>query len=178
MKRLGLLPDGNAFELYQAAPAVMKMYGETAVGWNLPKKRLMNAGIYNTIEMDRALGTTDFTIFDGISWMITRKAYDGKIYAPDQAVDRQQALKISTYHGAYFLMRENVLGSLEPAKWADFAVLDRDYLTIPQDEIADVRVLMTATGGKIFHLVPSVAREIGLQPTGSQVTLGGPAAQW
>jgi len=57
-------------------------------------------------------------------------------------------------------------------------VLDRDYLTIPVDDILNIRVLMTMVGGKPVHLVPSLAREWGIQPTGAQVELGGPAAQW
>ena len=177
-KKLGMIADGNAFEIFQAAPAAFQRYGERAVSWVVPKKRLMDNGIYNTIEMDRALGSTNFTIFHGLYWMISRKSWDGKVYAADQRVDRQQALKIATYQGAYYLLRENVLGSLEPGKWADFSVLDRDYLTIPEDDIQNIKVLMTATGGKIFHLVPSLAREMGVQPTGAQITLGGPAAQW
>jgi len=93
-------------------------------------------------------------------------------------VDRASALKISTIWGAYYVMKENELGSIEPGKWADFAVLDKDYLTVPEDDIANIRVLMTVAGGKIVHLVPSLARDIGMQPAGAQVTLGGPAAQW
>jgi len=57
-------------------------------------------------------------------------------------------------------------------------VMDRDYLTVPLDEIPKLRVLMTMVGGKIAHLVPSLAREWGLQPAGAQVELGGPPAQW
>ena len=57
-------------------------------------------------------------------------------------------------------------------------VLDRDYLTVPVDDIPKLRVLLTMVGGKIVHLVPSMAREIGRQPTGAQVELGGAAAQW
>ena len=110
--------------------------------------------------------------------MLSRKGWDGKVYGPDQAVDRVAALKIATYGGAYYLLREDVLGSLEPGKWADFLVLDRDYLTIPEDDINNIQVLMTVVGGKVIHLVPSLAREFGMQPAGAQVTLGGPASQW
>jgi predicted amidohydrolase YtcJ len=110
--------------------------------------------------------------------MITRKAWDGKVYAPDQRIDRETALKISTIWGAYYVMKENVLGSLEPGKWADFAVLDKDYLTIPENEIEGIRVRMTVADGKVVPLVPSLGRELGMQPAGAQVTLGGPATQW
>ena len=58
------------------------------------------------------------------------------------------------------------MGSLEPGKFADFMVLDRDYLTIPADDIPNIRVLMTVVGGNTVHLIPSLAREIGTQAVG------------
>jgi len=152
--------------------------GERVTSWVVPKKRLVEDGVYNTFEMNRALGSTDLAIFDGISWLINRKCWDGKLYGADQAVDRETALKAATVWGAYFSLREDVLDSLEPGKWADFLVLDRDYLTISTDDIENIRILMTVLGGKTIHLVPSLAREIGMPPAGAQVTLGGPAAQW
>jgi hypothetical protein len=57
-------------------------------------------------------------------------------------------------------------------------VIDRDYLTIPEEDIGNVRVLMTMVAGKPIHLVPSLAGELGMKPAGSQVTRGGPAAEW
>ena len=176
--RLGIITSGTPFEIYLGSPAAYNLWGERAVNWEVPKKRLVTGQIYNSLELDHAIGSTDLTIMAPISWMITRKSWDGKVYAPDQRVDRATALKISTIWGAYYVMRENFLGSLEPGKWADFAVLDRDYLTVPEEEIANLRVLMTVVGGKIIHLVPSLARELNMQPAGAQVLLGGPAAQW
>lgn len=177
-KKYNFYASGNAFEIYQASPAILEIFGEGPASWVVPKKRLADAGIYSTFEMDRALGSTDFTIFSGLSWMMNRKAWDGKTYASDQGVDRQTALKIATIWGAYYLIKENTLGSLEPGKWADFIVLDKDYMTVPDQEIANLRVLMTVVGGRTIHLVPSLAKEIGIQPAGAQVTLGGPAARW
>ena len=179
LKRLGIIVSGDSFEIIQSAPAIFNIYGEKVASWVVPKKRLVEGGIYTTLEIDRGLPITDMTIFSaGITPIIDRKGWDGKVYGSDQAVDRQTALKIATIWGAYYVMRENVLGSLEPGKWADFVVLDRDYLTIPEQDIANIRVLMTAVGGKVVHLVPSLGREIGMSPAGAQVTLGGPAAQW
>ena len=177
-KRLGIVVSGNLYEIHSSSPTVFAVYGEKGTDMVVPYKRMNDAGISGTIEMDRPIGGTNVTIFDGISWMITRKAWDGKTYAQNQGVDRETALKLSTYRGAYYVMRENTLGSLEPGKWADFLVLDKDYLTIPVDDIAKLRVLMTVVGGKVIHLVPSIARELGTQPSGAQVKLGGAPAQW
>jgi predicted amidohydrolase YtcJ len=177
-KRLGIYASGNVFEIFQGSPAVFDVYGETAADWMVPKQRLSEAGLYNTLEMDRALGSTDFTIFSGLDMMVNRKSWDGRVYAPNQRVDRETALKISTIWGAYYLVREDSLGSLEAGKWADFMIIDRDYLTIAEDDIGNVRVLMTVLGGKAIHLVPSLADEFGMVATGAQVTHGGDAANW
>ena len=109
---------------------------------------------------------------------ITRRDMNGNVIAPEQRVDRETMLKVSTTWGSYYVFREDDLGSLEPGKLADLIVLDKDYLTIPVDDIPKLRVLMTMTGGKIVHLVPSMAREIGVQPMGAQVELGGLPSKW
>ena len=106
-----------------------------------------------------------------------RKAWDGKVYGINQKVNRQEGLKVATTWGASYMFKEKVLGSLEPGKYADFTVLDRDFLTIPDEEVEHIRVLMTVRGDLITHLVPSVAKENGLQPTGAMVELG-PASQY
>ncbi|MEE2822342.1 MAG: amidohydrolase family protein [Acidobacteriota bacterium] len=177
-QQLGIYASGNVFEIFQGSPAIFDIYGETAATWVVPKNRLSEANLYNTLEMDRALGSTNFTIFSGLDMMINRKSWDDKVYAPDQRVDRETALKISTIWGAYYMFKEDLLGSLESGKWADFIVVDRDYLTIPEDEIGDVKVLMTVVGGKPIHLVPSLANEFGMEATGAQVTHGGDAVNW
>ncbi|MBI4464389.1 MAG: amidohydrolase family protein, partial [Acidobacteria bacterium] len=179
LKQLGMIAGGNAFEIWDSSTEVLKYFGERAVNWVVPKKTLIDGGLYSSFEIDRAIGTTDLTVFECcVAPMITRKAWDGKVYAPGQKISRELALKTTTIWPARYVLREEVLGSLKPGKWADFLVLDRDYLTIPEDDIAKVRVMMAVVGGRVIHLVPSLAREVGMQPEGSQVTLGGPAAQW
>ena len=98
-------------------------------------------------EVDRGLESTHLTIFWALARFITREAWDGKVYGQSQKISRELALKTATTWGAYYLAKEDVLGSLEVNKWADFIVLDRDYLTVPENEIevtatmfSDIRV--------------------------------------
>ena len=68
-----------------------------------------------------------------------------------QTISREDALIAHTRRNAFLLFQENVLGSLQPGKLADLVVLDRDYLTIPADQIKDIKPVMTMTGGRIVH---------------------------
>jgi predicted amidohydrolase YtcJ len=130
------------------------------------------------VEIDRPIGYTDVTYFQVLHTGITRKDQDGKLFAVRNAISREEMLKSAIVAAAYGVKKEKVLGSLEPGKYADLVVLDRDYLTVPVDDIPNLRVLFTMVGGKTIHLVPSLAREWGLQPAGAQVELGGPSANW
>jgi predicted amidohydrolase YtcJ len=67
---------------------------------------------------------------------------------PDQAITREQAVRLYTINGAYLTFEEHEKGSLEAGKLADFIVLDRDILTCPLDQIKDIRVLATWLGGR------------------------------
>ena len=158
---------------------MLRDYGERGVSVMQPRKSLYNAGVMNSVEIDQPISEyTNLTYFTALYHSMTRKDREGRLWAPQEAISREAMLKSVTLWGAYDTLRENVLGSLEPGKWADLLVLDRDYLTIPIDDILKIRVLMTMVGGKPSHLVPSLAREWGLPPAGAQVELGGPAAQW
>jgi len=179
IKNLGMMLGGWDMYVWEGrAQDVLKNYGEEAAQWVVPRKNIFNAGVRQSTEIDRPLGYTDLTFFSVMYAGITRKDQNGKINAPTQAISRELELKSTTLSGAYYAFREDKNGSLKLGKFADLIVLDRDYLTIPVDDIPKIRVLMTVLGGKVVHLVPSLAKEIGMQPTGSQVTLGGPAAQW
>ena len=178
-KNLGMMTSGWDFYIWEGSgQQILRDYGERGAMQVVPRKSLYEAGIMNSVEIDRPIGYTDLTYFQVLYSGITRKDQNGKVIAPQQGVDRRAMLKSATLWGAYGTLREDVLGSLEPGKWADLIVLDKDYLTVPVEEVPKLRVLMTMVGGKVVHLVPSLAREIGMQPTGAQVELGGPAAQW
>jgi predicted amidohydrolase YtcJ len=68
-----------------------------------------------------------------------------------QTITREEALIAHTRSNAVFLFQEGNLGSLAPGKYADLLVLDRDYLTVPESEIKDIRPVITMVGGKIVY---------------------------
>jgi len=72
---------------------------------------------------------------------------DGGWYS-DQALTRAEALHSFTLANAYAARQEDILGSLEPGKWADFIIIDRDYFEVPESEIDDIQALETWVAGK------------------------------
>jgi predicted amidohydrolase YtcJ len=68
-----------------------------------------------------------------------------------QTVSREDALIAHTRKNAFFVFQENNLGSIQPGKLADLLVLDRDYLTIPADQIKDIKPVMTMVGGRVVY---------------------------
>ena len=68
-----------------------------------------------------------------------------------QTVSREDALIAHTRKNAYFVFQENNLGSIQPGKLADLVALDRDYLTVPADQIKDIQPVMTMVGGRIVY---------------------------
>ena len=94
--------------------------------------------------------------FHGLYAAVTRQSRDGEPdggWYSDQALTRAEALHSFTLAAAYAAHQEDRLGSLEPGKWADFILIDRDYFTIPASEIDEIRVVQTWVGGdKIYDL--------------------------
>jgi hypothetical protein len=69
----------------------------------------------------------------------------------NQHLTRQEALRLFTRDNGWFLRMEDRVGSLETGKLADLVVLDRDYFTVPDVQIKQIRALMTIVDGRIVH---------------------------
>jgi len=70
---------------------------------------------------------------------------------PGQRLTRAEAVRLFTRNNAWFLRMEDKIGSIEPGKLADLAVLDRDYFTVPDAEIKKIRSVLTIVNGAIVH---------------------------
>ncbi|HYY24379.1 MAG TPA: amidohydrolase family protein [Candidatus Udaeobacter sp.] len=132
------------------AENVMRDYDEaTAHRWVVPVKSILDAGGRAVWQQDDSdLGIKPFF---GISTLITRKDENGRVWGARNAVDRRTALMMATRWASEYVLRDKVLGTLEAGKWADMVVLDKDYLAVPDEEIADIKSLMTMVGGKVIY---------------------------
>ena len=77
------------------------------------------------------------------------KGESGEGWHPEQALSREQALALFTSAAAFASFQEDDLGTIEPGKFADFTVFDRDLMTVPEAEILEAKPVMTMIGGEI-----------------------------
>ncbi|MFM6027035.1 MAG: amidohydrolase, partial [Dolichospermum sp.] len=89
--------------------------------------------------------------FEGIYFFVTRRTKKWGVIGPEHAVTREQALKMYTLNSAYLTFEESIKGSIEPGKLADLVILSGDYLTVPDEEILELKPLATLVGGKVVY---------------------------
>ena len=75
----------------------------------------------------------------------------GQQVNPGEQLTREEALRLRTRESSWHLRMEDRLGTIEPGKLADLAVLDRDYFSVPDVEIKKIRSVLTVVDGKIVH---------------------------
>jgi hypothetical protein len=114
-----------------------------------PLRTIQNSGIQWGFGTDgtAANQTSPFTT---LYFAVTGKMVGGTTVI-HQTISREDALIAHTRKNAYLVFQENNLGSIQPGKLADLLVLDRDYLTIPPDQIKNIKPVMTMVGGRIVY---------------------------
>jgi len=78
-----------------------------------------------------------------------RSAITGIVHRPDLAITVEQAVREFTMGGAYQEFKEDIRGSIEPGKVADFTIVDRDIFAVDPETITDTKVVMTMVDGKV-----------------------------
>lgn len=89
--------------------------------------------------------------FESLWWMVTRTTVTAGPLGEHEAISREEALRLWTRDAAYTMAWEDEIGSIEPGKRADLAVLDTDYLSCEPDEIRNIGVELTMLGGDVVY---------------------------
>jgi len=149
MHELNVVVDGNPPFVYWIGSWFAK-YGPERVRWAYPAKSYIENGIVEAAGSD--VPVTPLSPWWGIWAAVVRKEMEsGQVLAPEERISVAQALTLYTRNGAYAGFEEDRKGTLESGKFADFIVVDRDVLSVPADELKDVKVLQTFVGGrKVF----------------------------
>lgn len=159
LPRLGVVADIQPAWLYLDTRTLSRQFGYDRLRYFQPLRSLFKAGavVGGGSDHMQKIGSlrsiNPYNPFLGMWIALTRKAkgYEDRLH-PEEALTREQAIRFYTTNNAYLLFREKEIGSLEPGKWADFIILDRDILKCPVDEIRQIQVRETYLGGRRLQL--------------------------
>jgi predicted amidohydrolase YtcJ len=130
---------------YMAGSSMIKYWGAERAAATMPVKRLLKEGIIVGAGTDWPV--IPYSPFIALYFWVTRGTVSaGEVGGPEQKLTREEALRVQT--SAHITFEEDLKGSLEPGKYADLVVIDRDYMTIPESEIRDIQVLATMVDGQ------------------------------
>lgn len=156
-RKMGVIYDMQPAWHHFDGPAIAPAFGPDRMRNFIPLRSLIDAGVTvvggsdHMIRMDPRLSLNAYHPFFGMWMAVTRKTAAGTVLNPEQRITREEALRLWTINGAYGTFEEKKKGSIEPGKLADFAVIDRDYLTCPEDEIKDIDALLTVMDGRVVY---------------------------
>ncbi len=152
--RLGVIFDCQPQWFHFDGPALAPVFGPERSRWFVPFKSMMEAGVVvaggsdHMIKYDPRKSINAYHPFYAMWMSITRKMADGQVLNANERITREQALRMWTINGAYMTFEEKEKGTIEAGKLADFAVLDRDFLAVPEDEIKMIEPVLTVVDGK------------------------------
>lgn len=159
MQQLGVVADLQPAWLWLDGATLRKQFGDERLAYFQPYKTIFDHGVVvggGSDHMQRIgslRSVNPYNPFLGMWITLARqpRRTDRPLHA-EQAITREQALRLYTINNAYLTFEETQKGSLETGKLADFVVLNTDILTCPEDEVRDIRVKETYVGGKSVYV--------------------------
>jgi predicted amidohydrolase YtcJ len=147
MKNLGMYAAVHPWAVINGA-IMHDEFGDGA--YDMPPLRtIQNSGIQWGLGTDGTAANQTLP-FTTLYFAVTGKMAGGA-KVNRQTIGREDALIAHTRKNAYLVFQEDNLGSIQPGKLADLLVLDRDYLTVPPDQIKNIKPVMTMVGGRIVY---------------------------
>jgi len=148
MEELGVLPTVQNHATY-LGKNMRQLWGEERARRAIPTRTLLSRGF--TVGGGTDAPVVPWHPFESIWWMVTRETVTSGTLGPEEAISPEEALRLWTRDAAYTMRWDEEIGSIEPGKRADLAVLDRDIVTCPGDEIRETTVELTIQDGDVVH---------------------------
>jgi predicted amidohydrolase YtcJ len=153
MTRMKALGVGWAMQdaMYLEGDRELKQKGEAALKRMPPMRTALKTGVAIGAGTD-AHRVANYNPFVALRWMLDGKSASGvPLRGPEETPNRLEALRMYTSGSAWFAHDESRRGTLALGRLADLAVLSKDYLTAPLDDIAGIHSLLTLVGGRVVY---------------------------
>lgn len=145
-KRLGITPSFHINHLYYYGKALRDdILGAKRTSKMLPVGSTGKAGLYYSLHADAPMYPEEPLSL--LQTAVTRKTREGEIIGPQEAISVPDGLKALTTYAAWQINMEKKIGSIEPGKYADLIILDRNPLKANPDSLRKIRVLNTFVNG-------------------------------
>lgn len=124
--------------------------GEERAAYEWPMRTALDSGLKLSSSSDAPITVPNWRL--GVENAVLRESLvSGAVSGPEQCITVEEAIKTYTINGAWQDHMEDLKGSIEVGKLADFCVIDKDILTIDPHQIKTIAVLKTIVGGKVVY---------------------------
>lgn len=151
--------------LNDGSPESFRRMKALGVGWTMqPAQRMPPIETAHQLGVHTGAGTdahrvASYNPFAALQSLIGGNTPAGvRLSGTEPPASREQALRLYTVGSAWFSHDEDQRGSLEVGKFADLAVLSKDYMTVPVDQVDTLESLLTMVGGKVVHAAGPFAK--------------------
>jgi len=147
---LGIIISAQSYHLFDDGCWAEKLIGKERLKQSYSFKSMLSAGVKLCFGSDWSVSTIN--PIKGIHVAITRETADGKNpngLIPEEKICIEEAIKCYTINAAYAAFQENLIGSIEAGKLADFVVLSDNLITVEPSSIKNIKVLKTIFNGEI-----------------------------
>lgn len=150
-KRLGVRVDAQSSFLWEKAATVSKYLGRAVANRAFPMRTMIDV-----MGLDAVAQGTDYPFnllnpFVNMYIMVTRKDAAGEAYGADEAISREEAIRLYTSAASRYSFSENKTGSIEIGKLADMIVLSDDVTQVPDETLKQISVTRTIVGGRTVY---------------------------
>jgi hypothetical protein len=163
--KLGVMFSCRPGAVNDAANVARNQGEEVGQNFGAPLRTMLNNGVRISYEGEGAPH-----IWAGLYALMTRKDREGNVWGAHEKITRAEGLRMATMGGAEYILKPEKFGSIEKGKMADILVLDKDFMTVPDEQIPTIRPQLTVFDGKIVYVHRQFSEENNLRPAGAVIS--------